>query len=78
MKFSFTLFVIAVVSIILGAVIFWGINNSQAQSGGAKESRFVMTGILTTSGGVQFIRLEDAEYNIVCYTGGVAFSCVKK
>jgi hypothetical protein len=78
MRFNLNLFVTAAVSAVFGAVIFWGINNSQAQSGSAKESRFVMTGILTTSGGVQFLRLEDAEYNIVCYTGGVAVSCVKK
>ena len=78
MKFNLNLFVTAAVSAILGAVIFWGINNSQAQSGGAKESRFVQTGTLTTSGGAQFIRLEDAEYNIVCYAGGAVFSCVKK
>ena len=78
MRSKVTLFVTAAFSAILGAVIFWGINNSQAQSGGAKESRFVHTGTLTTSGGAQFIRLEDPEYNIVCYTGGMAFSCTKK
>jgi hypothetical protein len=78
MKFNVSVLTAAAVSMIVGAFIFWGINKSQAQSGDAKESRFVQTGILTTSGGVQFFRLEDAEYNIVCYAGGVAFSCVKK
>ena len=77
MRFNLKLFVTAAVSAILGAVIFWGINNSQAQSGGAKESRFVLTGTLTT-GAALFYRFEDAEYNIVCYAGGAVFSCVKK
>jgi hypothetical protein len=78
MRFNLNLFVTAAVSVILGAVIFWGISSSQAQSGGAKESRFIQTGVLTTSGGAQFLRLEDAEYNVVCYAGGAVFSCVKR
>jgi len=78
MRFNLNLFVTSAVSVILGAVIFWGISSSQAQSDGARESRFIQTGILTTSGGAQFLRLEDAEYNIVCYAGGAVFSCVKK
>lgn len=78
MKVNISVFITAAASIIFGVLIFWVIDTRQAQSAVAKESSFVLTGVLTTNAGVQFLRLEDPQYDIVCYTGGVAFSCVKK
>jgi len=78
MRSKVTLFITAAIVAIFGAVIFFGFNKSEAQPIDAKESQFVLTGTLITSTGTRFYRYEDPEYNIVCYTGGMAFSCTKK
>ena len=78
MRFHLKPFVIVAISAIFGAVVGLRINNSEAQPEGGKESRFVLTGTLASDSGARFFRYEDREYNVVCYTGGVAFSCAKK
>jgi hypothetical protein len=76
MKFSLHLLITVVVTIIVSVVISFGISRSVAQTSGPRESRFI--GTLVTSTGTRFLRLEDSEYSIVCYTGGSVFTCVKK
>ena len=78
MRFNLKLFVIVAISAIFGAVVALRINSSEAQPDGGRESRFVLTGTLTTAGGARFFRYEDPEYNMVCYAGVTVFSCAKK
>lgn len=75
MQYKVTLFATASISALLGAAISIGISNSEAQPPGPKQFQFVVTG---TSQDGKVKRYEDLEYEIVCYTGGMAFSCAKK
>lgn len=73
MQYKVALFVTAFISALVGAAFSMGISNSEAQTPGAKQFQFVVTGI---SGNWE--RYEDLEYAIACYKWGSAFSCAKK
>lgn len=75
MQSKVTLLITASLSALVGAAISLGISNSQAQPAGAKQFQFVLTG---TSQDPKMQRYEDLEYEIVCDSGGMAFSCAKK
>lgn len=79
MKSKVLLSIAAITAVVVAAISF-AISTSQAQPVGNKQFQFVLTGTVPFSGqgGNTLARYEDPQYNIVCYTSGVAFSCVKK
>lgn len=71
--------VVALVAALVSGLIAFGAGVSQSQPA-PKEFQFVLTGKAPFQGHQPGTlgRYEDTQYGIVCYTSGMAFSCVKK